>query len=80
MIRPILMSFAGWLNFAKVQKYSARFGLIFRTYIHRHLAQSVAFIVVDCLVIISSHKQHPCLFVVRDTLLVRAILALVLKV
>lgn len=50
MIRPILMSFAGWLNFAKVQKYSARFGLIFRTYSHRHSAQSVTFIVVDCLV------------------------------
>ena len=50
MIRPTLMSFAGWLNFAKVQKYSARFGRIFRTYRYRHSAQSVTFIVVDCLV------------------------------
>ena len=32
MIRPNLISFAGWLNFAKVQKYSAQFGLIIRTY------------------------------------------------
>lgn len=78
MIRPILMSFAGWLNFAKAQKYSARFGLIFWTYSHRHSAQSVAFIVVYCLVIISSHKQHPCLFVVRNTLHVHINLASVL--
>ena len=28
MIRPILMSFTGWLNFANVQKYSTQFGLV----------------------------------------------------
>lgn len=68
MIRPTLMSFAGWLNFAKVQKYSARFGLIFRTYSHRHSAQSVTFIVVGCLVFVRRTQEPPRVLVERNAL------------
>ena len=68
MIRPTLMSFAGWLNFAKVQKYSARFGLIFRTYSHRHSAQSVTFIVVGCFVFARRTQEFPCALVQRNAL------------
>ena len=68
MIRPIFMSFAGWLNFAKVQKYSARFGLIFRTYSHRHSAQSTTFIVVDCLAFVRHTQELPRMLVQMDAL------------
>lgn len=80
MIRPNVMSFAVWLNFAKVQKYSARFGLIFRTYSHRHSAQSVTFIVVGCLVFVHSTQELPRVLVERNAQLVWAVFYAVIRI